>query len=87
MQKKILAKRAQPNPDWESNPGRPNGYKKKGRGKNFMFDAMSDEWFSPFSLSELWLSDERLSDERKGKLKKWTHERQRSRGKNWVGSG
>jgi len=34
-----------------------------------------------------WLSDERLSDERKGKFKKWTHERQRSRGKNWVGSG
>ncbi len=28
-----------------------------------------------------------LSDERKGKFKKWTHERQRSMGKNWVGSG
>ncbi len=23
-------------PDWESNPGRPNGYQKKGRGENFM---------------------------------------------------
>ncbi len=47
----------------------------------------SDEWFSPFRSANHWLSDERLSGERKGKLKKLTHERQRSRGKNWVGSG
>jgi hypothetical protein len=39
-------------PDWESNPGRPNGYQKRGGGENFMLDAMSDEGFSSFSLSK-----------------------------------
>jgi hypothetical protein len=60
----FVAKRAHPNPDWESNPGRPNGYK-KGRGENFMLDAMSDECFSPFSLSEPLV--ERRAFERRAK--------------------
>ena len=53
----------------------------------FYFIIESDEWFRLFRSAIHWLSDERLSDERKGKLKKWTHERQRSRVKNWVESG
>ena len=34
-----------------------------------------------------WLSDEPLSEERSWKSRKWTHERQRSMGKNWAVSG
>ncbi len=64
-----------------------NGYKKRGEEKMscLMRWAMSD--LALFRSANYWMSDERLSDERKGKFKKWTHERQRSRGKNWVGSG
>jgi hypothetical protein len=69
-EKFFFAKRAHPNPDWESNPGRPNGYKKRGEEKIscLMRGAMSD--LALFRSLNHWLSDERLSDERKGKLKK-----------------
>jgi hypothetical protein len=40
---------------------------KKGRGENFMLDAMSDEWCSPFSLSEPLV--ERRAFERRAKRK------------------
>ncbi len=84
---RLSARRAHLNPDWESNPGRLNVYKKRGEEKVscLMWWGMSD--LALFRSANHWLSDDRLSDERKGKLKKWTHERQRSRGKNWVGSG